>query len=188
MTTHGVERGMPSFDFLFLALAATVLLSRTGPAACQDPPSPPPAPSAPHKGCQLFAQTEHAPRELLVGRDYEVAHRDSTSGYRVAHEAGPTAATCINGWAAGYPCSQVDLLSVTTNRQLCSAEETCWQRLLNDLWGWTHEGSGRECVTPGVCNTTTSTFSVLSPLSRHPPSSTKGSRWSGCAPARRSSR
>ena len=176
---------MPSFDFLSLALATTALVSLTRPAVCRDPKSPPPAPSTPHKGCELFGQTEHNPRELLVGRDYEAAHA-ATSGYRAANEAGPTAAVCVNGRAAGYPCSKVDLLSVTTNKQLCGAQGTCG--IINDVWGWTHEGSGRECVARGVQHHNQRLHPFLSPMSQHPPSTTKGSRWWRCRPARRSSR
>lgn len=54
-----------------------------------------------------------------------------------------TGAPCEGGSAAGYPCSNVDLLAHLPLTQLAGTE-------VNDLWGWTDPLTGREYALIGV--------------------------------------
>ncbi|HIO16385.1 MAG TPA: choice-of-anchor B family protein [Flavobacteriales bacterium] len=49
---------------------------------------------------------------------------------------------CVNGSAAGYPCSNIDFLSFMPGSQLGGGE-------MNDLWGWTDPLDGTEYVLLG---------------------------------------
>ena len=49
---------------------------------------------------------------------------------------------CVNGMAAGYPCSNVDLLSFTAGSALGGGD-------MNDIWGWTDPVYGTEYVLLG---------------------------------------
>ena len=49
---------------------------------------------------------------------------------------------CVNGMAAGYPCSNVDLLSFTAGSALGGGD-------MNDIWGWTDPVDGTEYVLLG---------------------------------------
>ena len=62
-------------------------------------------------------------------------------------QAQGAAVSCSNGNAAGYPCSNVDLLShlpLSTFSTIAA----------DDIWGWTHTGTGREfaiiCLQDGT--------------------------------------
>jgi len=57
--------------------------------------------------------------------------------------AGP----CINGFADGYPCNKVNLLSFVPN-SVFGAEKA------NDIWGWTDNVSGNEYALLGLTNGT----------------------------------
>ena len=57
------------------------------------------------------------------------------------------AAPCTAGSAAGYPCSNIDLLSFTPLSQLGGGEG-------NDIWGWTDPLTGREYALMGRTNGT----------------------------------
>jgi choice-of-anchor B domain-containing protein len=62
-------------------------------------------------------------------------------------QAQGSAVSCSNGKAAGYPCSNVDLLAHLPLSTFSSSEA-------NDVWGWTHAGTGREfaiiCLRDGT--------------------------------------
>ena len=60
--------------------------------------------------------------------------------------------TCIGGLAGGYPCSNVDLMSILTPDELLAEEER--GLFLNDIWGWTDAKSGKEYVIVGMANGT----------------------------------
>ena len=49
---------------------------------------------------------------------------------------------CVNGMAAGYPCSNVDFLSFTAGSALGGGN-------MNDIWGWTDPDYGTEYVLLG---------------------------------------
>ncbi len=49
---------------------------------------------------------------------------------------------CVNGMAAGYPCSNVDFLSFTAGSALGGGD-------MNDIWGWTDPLDGTEYVLLG---------------------------------------
>ena len=49
---------------------------------------------------------------------------------------------CVNGMAAGYPCSNVDFLSFTAGSALGGGD-------MNDIWGWTDPVYGTEYVLLG---------------------------------------
>ncbi len=53
------------------------------------------------------------------------------------------AATCTNGFAAGYPCSNVDLLAQLTLTDLGGGAG-------NDIWGWTDSATGNEYAIMGM--------------------------------------
>ena len=95
----------------------------------------------PHQGCLLLLEANHTHTPLFVGESYEGI---TASDYTVANEIGPTAATCVNGMAGGYPCSNVDLLSTLTINELNLGDTA------NDIWGWTHDESGREFALVGM--------------------------------------
>merc|ERR1719437_203234 len=111
---------MTSTPFLSLALLA---LARPSRGQTRETP--------PHQGCQGFLKEDHTAVAPRVGAAFEAAHADGP--YRVADEAGPTAATCADGAAAGYACAGVDLLSVVDLAGLC-APSSCGD-MANDLWG-----------------------------------------------------
>lgn len=56
---------------------------------------------------------------------------------------------CVSGMAAGYPCRNIDLLSVVPPQELGDASAT-----LNDLWGWTDPTTGREYAVVGMSSGT----------------------------------
>jgi len=56
---------------------------------------------------------------------------------------------CENGMAGDYPCENVDLLSTISLADLGGIQN------MNDIWGWTHEESGREFALVGLRNGTT---------------------------------
>jgi choice-of-anchor B domain-containing protein len=97
--------------------------------------------NAPHHGCILFLKEDHTPQAPLVGKDFEAI---TTTGYKVEDEAGPTAASCTNGSAGGYPCNNIDLMSVMSLNLLGETSSA------NDIWGWTHLDSGREFAIVGL--------------------------------------
>jgi choice-of-anchor B domain-containing protein len=53
-----------------------------------------------------------------------------------------TAASCVGGSAGGYPCDKVDLLAFVP---LANMEASAG----NDLWGWSHEATGRQFAIMG---------------------------------------
>jgi choice-of-anchor B domain-containing protein len=56
-------------------------------------------------------------------------------------------ARCVNGFAAGHPCSNVDLLSFLPLADLGAGSP---QELAADLWGWTDPETGREYALIGL--------------------------------------
>lgn len=55
---------------------------------------------------------------------------------------------CIDGFANGFPCDRVDLLSFLSLAELEAQANT------NDIWGWTHTTTGREFALVGKNNGT----------------------------------
>lgn len=55
---------------------------------------------------------------------------------------------CIDGFAGGFPCDRVDLLSFLSLAEIEAQANT------NDIWGWTHITSGREFALIGKNNGT----------------------------------
>jgi len=92
--------------------------------------------------------------DKLVGEDYEAVLADQRNGsgsYHVKNEAGPRAATCNSqGLAAGYPCQNVDLLSMLDVDELAAALGESSEDELNDIWGWTDPSSKREFSIVGM--------------------------------------
>ncbi len=96
----------------------------------------------------------------MVGIEYEASltadsapHQTSSSTYSVDREDGPRAATCNeDGFAAGYPCRGVDLLSMLDVDELHAgfAVQDDYYNGVNDIWGWTHDSSGREFSIVGL--------------------------------------
>ncbi len=59
---------------------------------------------------------------------------------------------CIDGFADGYPCDNVDLLArLTTDELLAEQQDGIF---VNDVWGWTDPVSGKEYVIVGMANGT----------------------------------
>jgi len=102
----------------------------------------------PHKGCLGFLNANHDPMPKLIGARYEM-EQGSNPRYSAASEKGSTAANCIGGMAGGYPCQNVDLLSLLDNSDLATNLPQS-SVALNDIWGWTHSGSGREFALVGT--------------------------------------
>jgi choice-of-anchor B domain-containing protein len=92
-------------------------------------------------------------------RDVLTRH-DQPIGDPQAEALPATSSPCTNGFAAGYPCHQIDLLSFLPRSELGDAQAT-----LNDLWGWTDEATGREYALVGM-SSGTSFVDVTDPL--HP--------------------
>lgn len=100
----------------------------------------------PHKGCELMLKDKQDPMPMLVGKDFEAI---TTTDYRVEDEAGSTAAECRNGMAGGYPCKNVDLLSMIPLADLSKKIGGSTQEA-NDVWGWTDPVSKREFALIGM--------------------------------------
>lgn len=83
------------------------------------------------------------------------------------------ATACVNGLAAGYPCSNIDLLAFEPVTSFAATST-------NSLWGWTDAQSGIEYALVGA-NNGTAFFSLATP--DHPlylgklPTHTGGSIW-----------
>jgi len=107
--------------------------------------------AGPHQGCKLLLKENHAPQKKMVGASFESAMNGSS--YKVANEAGATAATCTNGMAGGYPCNAVDLLSMLDLSELDDALPGDTNNA-NDVWGWTHSSTGREFAIIGTLSGT----------------------------------
>ncbi len=100
----------------------------------------------PHIGCEFMLRDKEGPHPKLVGEDFEMI---TTTDYKVENEAGATAAKCVNGKAAGYGCSNVDLLSMLQNDELTGQIGGGYQDA-NDIWGWTDDISEREFAIIGM--------------------------------------
>ena len=87
--------------------------------------------NAKHLGCSDFLQTNHDPEDKPSINFNPNSGRDSGRSLQAAAE-------CIGGVAAGYSCNNIDLMSFISNSDLSSGTNG------NDIWGWTHSGSGRE--------------------------------------------
>jgi len=105
----------------------------------------------PHQGCLFLLNDREPPHTKLVGEEFERKEfkRIGIDDYKVEREAGATAAVCDNsGFAGGYPCSNVDLLSMvdiaTLDGAIGGSDEA------NDIWGWTDSASGREFALIGI--------------------------------------
>lgn len=101
-----------------------------------------------HEQCSYFLQRDALSiQEMQVGKSYE--KNNPPSNYSVSNELGETSAKCIGGFAGGYPCDSVDLLSMMDNRKLSTSLPGSPRKAkLNDIWGWTH--SGREFALVGL--------------------------------------
>jgi len=127
--------------FYHISLLLTLLVSKVFGQHDEEPVTH----HLPHNGCKFLQKHRIAPLEKQVGRKYE--ERSRNSSYRVSNEAGETAAACNNGYAAGYPCNSVDLLSMIDNAGL-SNNLPGSNNAVNDIWGWTH--SNREFALVGT--------------------------------------
>jgi len=107
----------------------------------------------PHVGCQGLLDDKIPPQPKLVGAAYyaeNVAIMDA-GGYSPAQERGATSAECKNGLAGGYPCNNVNLLSMLDLDELnASIEQPGSNTEANDIWGWTDENSKREFAIIGL--------------------------------------
>jgi choice-of-anchor B domain-containing protein len=74
---------------------------------------------------------------------------------------GNSAAVCVNGTAAGYPCHNINLLSFTPKDALGA---TVTDSLVANLWGWTDPETGKEYVMLGL-DDSTAFIDVSNPLS-----------------------
>ena len=92
--------------------------------------------------------------DFFEGLGYVYAREGSgtwTLQSEVAHEvSGLTALTgeeirCEEGTAALFGCNQVDILSFIPVKELGADRGI----MLNDMWGWTHQGTGREFALVG---------------------------------------
>ncbi len=114
--------------------------------------------SHPHEGCKLLIQDQLPPQPMLVGKKFEQDNAVNLN-YKVENEAGSTAATCNEqNMAGGYPCRNVDLLSIMETSVLNTVFENYAienniqspPAYANDVWGWTHTQSGREFALIGM--------------------------------------
>lgn len=62
--------------------------------------------------------------------------------------------TCVDGFAAGYPCNNVDLLSIVTPEEMWGTPEGQFGLYLNDVWGWTDPETGKEYALVGLIDGT----------------------------------
>ena len=91
-------------------------------------------------------------QEKQVGEAFEATK--ANPDYKVENEAAATSAVCNNGFAAGYPCNRVDLLSMLDINDLEAGIMPISNNELNDIWGWTHGPSGREFALVGLSSGT----------------------------------
>jgi len=110
----------------------------------------------PHVGCQGLLDDKIPPQKKLVGADYyaeNVVLMDA-GGYSPAEAKGETSAVCKNGFAAGYPCNNVNLLSMLDlnelNASLLEPDGGKATDEASDIWGWTDEKSKREFAIIGL--------------------------------------
>ncbi len=114
----------------------------------------------PHEGCKQMIKDQQPPQPMLVGKEFEEnIGINFNLNYRVENEAGSTAATCNEeNMAGGYPCRNVDLLSMIDTSNLNAVFENYATEnnvqapppFCNDIWGWTHAQSGREFALVGM--------------------------------------
>ena len=102
----------------------------------------------PHKGCTEFLKANHDPQPKLVGAQYE-KQAGANPSYTTTSEKGATSANCSGGFAGGYPCQNVDLMSLLDNSDL-AVNLPGSSVTLNDIWGWTHGATGREFALVGT--------------------------------------
>ncbi len=86
---------------------------------------------------------------------------------------GDVAAPCVNGFADGYPCNNVDLVGFLSNADMgCSSA--------NDIWGWTDPQTGKEYAIFG-CRDRTTFIDISTPnnpvLIGSLPTNTSASSW-----------
>lgn len=99
-----------------------------------------------------------APSATQAASSHESRHVAATSLSERHEQPSPPAgseppatgdAPCVNGFAAGYPCRDIDLLAFVPRSQLGDASAT-----LNDIWGWTDSRTGREYALVGMSSGT----------------------------------
>mmetsp|Transcript_7138 Transcript_7138/g.11852 ORF Transcript_7138/g.11852 Transcript_7138/m.11852 type:complete len:746 (-) Transcript_7138:214-2451(-) len=79
-------------------------------------------------------------------------------------------ASCVDGFAAGYPCMNADLMSflplqdIGARQTTDENDEVVVDDIANDIWGWTDAGSGREFALIGM-KTGTSFVEITNPSS-----------------------
>eukprot|EP00588_Corethron_pennatum_P033983 CAMPEP_0194345500 /NCGR_PEP_ID=MMETSP0171-20130528/104885_1 /TAXON_ID=218684 /ORGANISM="Corethron pennatum, Strain L29A3" /LENGTH=678 /DNA_ID=CAMNT_0039112487 /DNA_START=467 /DNA_END=2501 /DNA_ORIENTATION=- len=110
----------------------------------------------PHMGCKGLLDDKIPPQKKLVGADYyakNVVLLDA-GGYSPAEAKGKTSAVCKDGKAAGYPCNNVNLLSMLDlnelNVSLLEPDGGKATDEASDIWGWTDEKSKREFAIIGL--------------------------------------
>lgn len=103
----------------------------------------------PHKGCATFLTTNHEDQRLP-----SVNFRGKNKAGDAAEEDGAVAsaanalAICSGGFAGGYPCSNIDLMSFIALAEF--ATDYAPNPEGNDIWGWTDTASGREFALMGL--------------------------------------
>ena len=78
--------------------------------------------------------------------DIKRAHKEDAQPPHNLPQLAGAATACSGGFAAGYPCNNVDLLSFLP---LASIGGTNGNSAANDIWGWTDSASGREFAIIG---------------------------------------
>mmetsp|Transcript_20771 Transcript_20771/g.47141 ORF Transcript_20771/g.47141 Transcript_20771/m.47141 type:complete len:529 (-) Transcript_20771:198-1784(-) len=91
----------------------------------------------PHQGCEGLLNDLEEPHEKSVGEEWASNHPLSLYDYE--NEQGKSSAECIDGFAGGYPCNGVNLLSMLSLNELNAAFTSSVNTSGNDVWGWTYD-------------------------------------------------
>jgi hypothetical protein len=125
------------------------------------------------ENCLLETQPYDSPRMYGVMEEKKIYWNREKEMGMIGISSSTGAASCVDGQAAGYPCSGIDLLSFTSLKDLGSNGAG------NDIWGWTDDESN-EYVIAG-CSDGSSFVDVTDPI--HPivlgflPTQTVASSW-----------
>ena len=114
--------------------------------------------------CQLFSrvESEKTIRKWIAGSRDPASGEWKETGAVVDRPASMTAVTgretrCEQGKAAVFACEQMDLLGFLPTSALGAKRGI----MLNDIWGWTDEASGREFALALVVEHTVATHEYL---------------------------
>ncbi|MBC8345559.1 MAG: choice-of-anchor B family protein [Candidatus Marinimicrobia bacterium] len=92
----------------------------------------------------LFAGKQIHPDDLIVSWEKRQVVNKVTNTQSIIGSKIP----CEEGYADGYPCKGVDLLSFLSPQDLGGTD------ILNDIWGWTDSQTGNEFALVGLLNGT----------------------------------